>query len=941
VALQVSAGSFTAPTSTSVDTVLTPGFEAKLVIVVASLATANDTFTANAGTSVGMASGTATTNQWAIGTNAEDNVAASNCATEVYDGILAIPTVDAGSFWAARVSAISSTQVTLGWMAVGATGIICEYLILGGSEISAECGRSTLANATGVQSFTTSFQPEAVVLVAGSELQTALGRVSGLANTIGAMQSATARWVQTVRYRDGQSMTSSLDADAVSRADVAFVTLGNGETYYCVADYSSFGATSFALDVSDAPSVTTLFGWTALRGVSLGVVSGDKPASTSPVNQDIAAGFPVRAVFSASGSRPTSTSIQNQPIRLSTGVATSTAQGQASFIVGETSPTQADCRTSSARLIHIAEPAATPSETNVGTADFGTIANGLRLAWNPSSSATAMTALLLVGDPPAPATTGTAVARATAEAVSLGAHRAAGAGAGLARARVELTAVVSVPLGYDATDPYETSDTYDGIETVGTAGTAMVVAGGRAQTLASPATAGTAAGATRPRSALSAAKISLGAGAGRAAGRAAVVGLGAHRAVAGARTLGRSAAAAAHAGLSTAIGRATVRAAVQAAAGIVPPATTGPANTHARGRASASTLRSTSALSRAGASARATALSARASQANGAARASAPVRTTGTAARTASARIVGVATTAIVAARLTASVALARARGSAVGAGVTARAATGSSTSRARAIASYAPPVPATAGIAAASSRAIARAVSVRGAVSAAGSLARARSTTLVSTAATALAAARVRGAAATALTTARTSTAVVRGRAVAIAAYGAPIPATTAIGTVIGRAAGTSTSVSGSVGLATVVAGGDAVAAGRKGAAATSLSRSRTSTSVAAHPARTSSGSGRARSRVIVVVIKASSSVAVIHASGRISIVILPLFVAIRARASDRAYGAAIGYHEAVAGGGAYDSTAGTAVGADVAAAGAGATETRQAVAAGSDREG
>lgn len=397
MALEAAVGSFTAPTSAATNTVVSGlGFQPKYVMLLATVATA-DGFAVTNGASYGMASGTATTAQWAIGTNGDDNVATTNVSREIYDGVLAIPNSAAtAALWAARLLSFDAGGFTIDWITVQATGIVVQYLALGGAELSAECGRFAAATALGNQLVGTGIQGE--VLMLGSVGQTALGRGVHGGLTFGAATGSAARWGVATSTVAGQTMAASVDGQRSFRNEKVAVGLTAGGVYDNHADFVSFESTPrFTINWTDAPVGAQIMGYCVMRGVQFYAGSSAKPTGAAPQNQDVSVGFTPKAAIACHVEDVAGTTVTAGSGQLGLGVSSATVEGSIWTYHNDTINSDANVRTLSTRILtKNTAPSTSAAEAN---ADFAAVGNTVRLVWNPNDANAHAIGLLAFGDP--------------------------------------------------------------------------------------------------------------------------------------------------------------------------------------------------------------------------------------------------------------------------------------------------------------------------------------------------------------------------------------------------------------------------------------------------------------------------------------------------------------------------------------------------------------
>jgi hypothetical protein len=361
MALDVAAGSFVSETSAANNSVISGlGFQPKVIMLLATVKTTSDGFTTTSGASVGMASGSATTAQWAFGINGDDNVATSNTSRENYDGCLVIPNSSASAaLWAARLLSFDAGGFTIDWVTVQATGIVIEYLALGGSDLSAECGRFTTATALGNQQVSTG------------------------------MFTA-----------DAQTMAAAVDGERHFRTDAVYAAQVLGATYDNVADFVSFDSTPrFTINWTDAPGSAQINGYCVLRGIQVFCGSSAKPTGAAPQNQDFSVGFTPKAAFAGHAEQAAGTAVSVGSAQMSLGVSSASAEGSIWTYHNDTINTDANVRTLSTRILSkVTPPSTSAAEAN---ADFAAAANSVRLVWTPNDANAHTIGLLALGDPSA------------------------------------------------------------------------------------------------------------------------------------------------------------------------------------------------------------------------------------------------------------------------------------------------------------------------------------------------------------------------------------------------------------------------------------------------------------------------------------------------------------------------------------------------------------
>lgn len=227
----------------------------------------------------------------------------------------------------AAFSAWTSTGFTLNWSTATTSGIIVNFLALGGTDITGvKSGSITPNSGTGNQAITgVGFQPSMVMFLA--QTGTTIG--------VGAAVSSTARFACTLSATTAATMTSTNLASRMQDATkcIEVLTTGGSTTVLSAADFVTLDAGGFTINWTTASATPTIF-YLALAGGTYAVSTFTKGANTTDKTVTVNAGLTSGpSAYLMIGARGTGNTAQSTGAQLAIGGSDGT---EANSITGET-----------------------------------------------------------------------------------------------------------------------------------------------------------------------------------------------------------------------------------------------------------------------------------------------------------------------------------------------------------------------------------------------------------------------------------------------------------------------------------------------------------------------------------------------------------------------------------------------------------------------------
>jgi len=237
----------------------------------------------------------------------------------------------------AAFSAFAAGSFSLNWGVV-TSGVIVNYMVLGGGDLSASIISDTLPTATGNKALSgAGFTPAGAILIGGNNFSGTTGTILG-GGAIGFVKDGNSRASISSNYGDGSWSTNpgvtgfTNGFGRYTRTDKAYAEVyANAKRYE--GDFVSMDASGLTLNFATVPTATgSLIRALCLGGISVAV--GSLNQRTSNGNTVVATGFPVRALIIMSIIKTNGTTIDTAALSWCTGMSDGTNSSCISSISG-------------------------------------------------------------------------------------------------------------------------------------------------------------------------------------------------------------------------------------------------------------------------------------------------------------------------------------------------------------------------------------------------------------------------------------------------------------------------------------------------------------------------------------------------------------------------------------------------------------------------------
>lgn len=300
MSLQAKRGSFVANTSTGNQAITGVGFQGKLVILTCIARTAVGDGRADVKLSYGAASSADSNDQFALARYIQDAVASSNSGDRSDSKCIIIPLGNTTVDGEASFVSFDSDGFTINWTDAPASAYLVEYMVIGGTGISAKVLRfamNTGGAGTNVPVTGVGFQPKAL-LVSTAASPNAMPQTSGLEMLFPfgiAISAANQVWFGATE-RDNQAAAA---AGAGSRQTNLLGSPSSG-TFGLVdweIDLASFDSDGFTYHISNSTTSADVIFAIAIGGANLSVDLDEVIQPTSTGQQAVSTGFAPSALL--------------------------------------------------------------------------------------------------------------------------------------------------------------------------------------------------------------------------------------------------------------------------------------------------------------------------------------------------------------------------------------------------------------------------------------------------------------------------------------------------------------------------------------------------------------------------------------------------------------------------------------------------------------------
>ena len=389
--LSVKKGTFSAATSTGDQSVTGVGFQGKALLVWGLTRTATGYSVGPIRFFFGCATGTATEEEWCASIGIDESAATSNTARDWRDTAPAvISIINGGQTQEAIATFVSwdSDGFTINWSDAPSSAWVIHYMVIGGTDVSAQAAIVDIPSALGNQAYTgAGFQPKAVLIgstLTNVELNTQANICIGVSD--GTRQASTA-----FRDRDAQATMQTSGAQVSD-------SIVNGLS--STADSIALNAALVSLD-SDGMTLD----WNA-GGVSipdgLGVLylggtaqywAGVETQKTTTGTKSTTVGFPASAVFGFSWNQAASASVSSTA-KVTIGGSDGSTEGHVWYQSADASAnSDTDVRHETTKFLGMA----TQASTTNAECDASFSGNDVVLDWTTADGTAREFAMLAIG----------------------------------------------------------------------------------------------------------------------------------------------------------------------------------------------------------------------------------------------------------------------------------------------------------------------------------------------------------------------------------------------------------------------------------------------------------------------------------------------------------------------------------------------------------------
>jgi len=276
MALSSKAANFAINTSTGNQAVTGVGFQPKIVLFFPTINTA-DGINVHAHASIGA--GISSTERFSLTANSEHSVGTSDTTRE--DSAALCIQVNAEGTGTAKYEAdlvsLDADGFTINVTTAPGSAFRVGYLAIGGDDLTnVDISNFALNTSTGNQSVTgLGFQPDAMIFI--SKTENSIGSQSNFHFMLGFAVSSTKRGVMDLASQNGQA-TSNTNRYQIIDKCISGLSSGGGLTME--ADFVSFDADGFTIDITNAGGTADIVHWIAFKGGQYDVGSFNSQTSS-------------------------------------------------------------------------------------------------------------------------------------------------------------------------------------------------------------------------------------------------------------------------------------------------------------------------------------------------------------------------------------------------------------------------------------------------------------------------------------------------------------------------------------------------------------------------------------------------------------------------------------------------------------------------------------